>query len=327
MKRFRVVALLTLLIFVLAACAKASGPLAPTQAANYALDSKGGAPGDRTGTIAEAPMPGVSAVLPEAAATGNLAASSPQVENQMVIMNADLSIAVDDPGVSMAAIQKLAADMGGFTVSSSLYKSQTPSGIEVPEAYVTVRIPAAQLNAALGTIKAMTGDVKKYVLNENITGQDVTQAYTDLTSRLKNLEEAEAELTKFYNSATKTEDVLAIYNQKQSVSQQIEVLKGQIQYYEQASAKSLIAVRLQAKSTIAPITVAGWEPKGIARDAVQALVEAGKGIVNVLIWIGLFVLPIVLVIGLPLYFLIRWLVRRGKKNRTYNNIPPAPPSH
>ncbi len=326
MKKFRVVALLTLLVFVLAACAKASGLPSPTQTANYALDSKG-APGDRTGTVAEAPMPGVSSVLPEAAAAGNLAASSPQVENQMVIMNADLSIAVDDPGVSMAAIQKLAADMGGFTVSSSLYKSQTPSGIEVPEAYVTVRIPAAQLNAALDKIKAMTGDVKKYVLNENITGQDVTQAYTDLTSRLKNLEEAEAELTKFYNSATKTEDVLAIYNQKQSVSQQIEVLKGQIQYYEQASAKSLIAVRLQAKSTIAPITVAGWEPKGIARDAVQALVEAGKGIVNVLIWIGLFVLPIVLVIGLPLYFLIRWLVRRGKKNRTYNNIPPAPPSH
>jgi tellurite resistance-related uncharacterized protein len=228
--------------------------------------------------------------------------------------------------VSLADIQKLAADMGGFTVSSNLYKTQTSTGIEVPEATVTVRIPAGRLNEALDKIKAMTGDPEKYVLTENVNGQDVTQEYTDLKSRLKNLEEAEAELTRFYEKATKTEDILAIYNQKQSISQQIEVLKGQIQYYEQASAKSLISINLKAKSTIAPITVAGWEPRGIARDALQALVEAGKGIVNVLIWIALFILPIALVIGLPLYFLIRWLVRRGKKHQARPTAPPVPPA-
>jgi tellurite resistance-related uncharacterized protein len=320
MKKFRVAAISLVLVLVLAACAKA----AATPEALYTLDAKGGAARNSVESPALAPLE--SAAPQAAAGTADYAATTTQAENQMVIMNANLTMAVDDPSVSLSDIQKLAADMGGFTVNSNLYKTQTAGGIEVPEATVTVRIPADRLNEALDKIKAMTGDPEKYVLTENVSGEDVTQAYTDLKSRLKNLEEAEAELTKFYEKATKTEDILAIYNQKQSISQQIEVLKGQIQYYEQASAKSLISINLKAKSTIAPITVAGWEPKGIARDAVQALVEAGKGIVNVLIWVALFVLPIVLVIGLPIYFLIRWLVRRGRKNQSRGFIPPVPPA-
>jgi tellurite resistance-related uncharacterized protein len=322
MKKMRVTVLSIILVLLLSACAKA----AATPDAGYSLETSGGAARNSSAAPSPIEMPAVSGKAQGVNGSPDISASTVQTTDQMVIMNSDLVLAVDDPSVSLAAIQKLAADMGGFTVSSNLYKTQTSSGVEVPEANVTVRIPADRLNEALDKIKAMTGDPKKYVLTENVTGQDVTQAYTDLQSRLKNLEEAEAELTKFYESATKTEDILAIYNQKQSISQQIEVLKGQIQYYEQASAKSLISINLKAKSTIAPIAVAGWEPKGIARDALQALVEAGKGIVNVLIWVVLFVLPIALVIGVPLYFLIRWLKRRSAKRRMPGQIPPIPPA-
>lgn len=320
MKRVRMISMMILLVMVLTACAKA----VETQSVSF---DSGKAATDTNRAALEAPMAPSVVTSQESSAASGAMASEPVDENQMVIMNADLNIAVDDPSESMSAIQKMASRMGGFTVSSSLYKSQTSSGLEVPGAYVSIRIPAEKLNDALAEIKALTGDPEKYVLNETITGEDVTQAYTDLKSRLKNLEEAELELSKFYESATKTEDVLAIYNQKQQVSQQIEVLKGQIQYYEQASAKSLITIQLQAKETIAPITVAGWQPAGIARDAVQALLNALRGIANALIWIGLFILPIVVVIGLPLFFLIRWLVRKNRRASAQKRMtPPAPPA-
>ena len=323
MKKIRVTAFSIILVLILSGCA---GVTSTPKATDYLGSINGAERSSSIGSPVEAPLVTKSDGSQAVTGSANVSESYTQTKDQMVIMNADLVMAVDDPGVSLAAIQKLAADMGGFTVSSNLYKSQTSSGVEVPEANVTVRIPADRLNEALDKIKAMTGDAEKYVLTENVTGEDVTQAYTDLQSRLKNLEEAEAELTKFYESATKTEDILSIYNQKQSISQQIEVLKGQIQYYEQASAKSLISVNLKAKSTIAPITVAGWEPRGIARDALQALVEAGKGIVNVLIWVVLFVLPIAVVIGVPLYFIIRGLKRRSARRGNSGTIPPIPPA-
>jgi hypothetical protein len=178
--------------------------------------------------------------------------SAGEAIQQMVIMNADLSIAVDDPTKTMSDIQKLASDMGGFTVSSNLYKNQNASGAEEPVANITIRVPAEKLNDALEKIKAFTGDPAKFTLSESITGQDVTQEYTDLSSRLRNLQEADAKLSELYASAQKTDDALAIYAQKMQVTEQIEVIKGQMQYYEQSSQKSAISVYIQTKASVTP---------------------------------------------------------------------------
>ena len=242
--------------------------------------------------------------------------------SQMIMMTANLSVAVDDPSESMNAIQKLAREMGGYTVYSNLYKTQILDGSEVFEATITIRVPAQRLDEAMEKIKAMTGDPKKYVLNENISGQDVTKEYTDLQSRLRNLEEADAKLSELYASATKTEDALAIYNQKMQVTEQIELIKGQIKYYDESVSTSAISVQIQSKQSIAPLTVAGWKPSGVAKDALEALVKFGKGLVNVIIWLVLYVLPIVILFGLPVFFIVRGLVRRNRKNRGSNN-PPA----
>ncbi len=69
-------------------------------------------------------------------------AASPPAEKQMIIMNADLSIAVDDPIASMKEIGEIAERMGGFVVSSSRYQGRTADGKQVPEGSIAIRIPA-----------------------------------------------------------------------------------------------------------------------------------------------------------------------------------------
>lgn len=254
---------------------------------------------------------------------------------QMIMMNASLEIAVDDPSITLSDIQQLAKNMGGFTVYSNLYKTQTMNAGEVFEANTTIRVPAERLDEAMTKIKAMTGDPAKYTLNENISGQDVTKEYTDLQSRLRNLEEADAKLTEFYENAANTEEALSIYTQKIQVTEQIEVLKGQIKYYDESVSTSAITVTIRSKQSIAPLTVAGWKPSGVAKDALEALLKFGKGFVNFLIWLGLYILPIVLVIGLPVFLLVRWLIRRDRnrkqaaiqkwiKEHEGDEIPPVP---
>ena len=164
-------------------------------------------------------------------------------------------------------LMQMASDMGGYTVSSSRYRSYSSSGDTFPAANVVIRVPADKLNTAMDQIKAMTGDAAKYVTNESVTGEDVTKAYTDLQSRLRNLQQAADELSKMYEKAEKADDVLAIYNQKMQVTEQIEVIKGQMQYYEEASATSSITIDLEAKASVQPITVAGWQPTGIMQTA------------------------------------------------------------
>ncbi len=252
---------------------------------------------------------------------------------QMIMMNASLSIAVDDPAATLSDVQKLAKGMGGYTVSSNLYKSYTSSGVEVPQANLIIRVPAERLDEAMQKIKDMTGDPKKYTLNESVSGQDVTKEYTDLKSRLRNLEEADAKLSEFYENAANTEDALSIYSQKMQVTEQIEIIKGQIKYYDESVSTSSITLQIQSKETIAPITVAGWQPSGVARDALQALLDFGKGLVNFLIWLVILVVPIVLLFGLPIFFLVRWLKRRSaarklaamERRLQENKSEPTPP--
>jgi len=252
---------------------------------------------------------------------------------QMIMMNASLSIAVDDPAATLRDVQQLAKGMGGYTVSSNLYKSYTSSGVEVPQANLIIRVPAERLDEAMQKIKDMTGDPKKYTLNESVSGQDVTKEYTDLKSRLRNLEEADAKLSEFYENAANTEDALSIYSQKMQVTEQIEIIKGQIKYYDESVSTSSITLQIQSKETIAPITVAGWQPSGVARDALQALLDFGKGLVNFLIWLVILVVPIVLLFGLPIFFLVRWLKRRSaarklaamERRLQENKSEPTPP--
>ncbi|GIV65280.1 MAG: hypothetical protein KatS3mg046_540 [Bellilinea sp.] len=245
------------------------------------------------------------------------------VENpveRMVIRNANLSIVVRDPAEAMDEIISMAEGMGGFVVTSNLYQRRLANGNLVLEGNVTVRVPALNLNEALSRIKGLVENPQTDVLSENISGQDVTAEYTDLKSRLRNLEDAAEQLRKIMETATKTEDVLRVLNELRSVTEQIEVLKGQIKYYEESAAMSAISVNIQAQETVAPISVGGWKPEGVARDAIQALIDAYQTIASGVIWAVLFCLPIALPIGLVIFFIVRGILRWRKRGKA---ITPA----
>lgn len=246
----------------------------------------------------------------------------PTENKRIVITDVSLSIAVNDPGKSAENIQKMAQDMGGFVVSINMYQTVLENGAKVPQVSITVRVPAEKLDEALKQIKSETAQP---IISENRNSQDVTAEYTDLQSRLSNMEAAEAQLKEIMGSATKTEDVLAVYNQLVSVREQIEVLKGQIKYYDQASALSAISVELLANEAVQPLSIGGWQPAGIAKDAVQALINTLKALVNVAIWLVIYVLPTAICIfgpiALVIWGIITWSKRRKKAKATL--VPPT----
>ena len=235
---------------------------------------------------------------------------------RIVIKNADLAIVVSDVERRMKNIQIMAEQMGGFVVSSNLYQSYTSDYVEVPEAQVLIRVPSEKLEEAMDQIKKDAVEVQ----SESISGQDVTSEYVDLKSRLKNLEAAEAQLDEILKQATKTEDVINVFNQLVYYREQIELVKGQIKYYDEAASLSAISVRLIAEETIQPLVIGKWEPKGIALEAVQDLIDFLKGFTEFVIRFVIYILPVWIIIGIPLYLAfigIRALLRkmRGSKKK------------
>lgn len=290
---------------MLASCAMM--PLGASRSSEYSEE-------DRVESVMEMPaapkmMEGAPAEAEYAEESGDYSSAGAGVE-RIVIKNANLSIVVEDPGKAMETITQMAEEMLGFVVTSNLYKTTTSSGLEVPNANITIRVPSEQLDAALEQIKALVNDPKVDILNEEVSGQDVTSEVTDLESRLRNLEAAETQLLEIMDDAIDSEDVITIFRELTSVREEIELIQGQIKYYRESARLSAISVYLQAKAAVEPITIGGWQPGVEVQRAIQALVEGGKFIVNALIWIVLFAIPILAVIVLPVFFIFKAIRKR-----------------
>ncbi len=240
--------------------------------------------------------------------------AQPQSSNRMVIQNAELSIVVDDVNARVNAIQGMAKAMGGFIVSVQVYQAAVYEGDSVPQATIVIRVPQERLDDALNQIKQGVVEVQ----NENRSGTDVTDQYVDLQSRLKAKEAAEQQLLTIMQEAKRTEDVLAVYAQLQQIQSDIEVLKGQIKYYEQSAALSAISVNVIAEKSVQPIQVGPWRPQGVARDAIRQLIYFWQDFADFLIRFFLYFLPVLISIGIPLFLLVllvRWLIRKARKPR------------
>jgi len=233
-------------------------------------------------------------------------------EERLVIKDANLVIVVDDPSLSLDKITRLAEDLGGFVVYANLYQTETSEGVKIPQASISIRVPAEELNNALEMIK---NESDQDPISQGISSQDVTGEYVDLQSRLNNLEATEAQLLVIMEDAKRTEDVLAVYDQLSQVREEIEVTKGRMKYLEQSAALSSIQVELMANEAVQPLTVGGWQPTGVAKSALQALINGLKFLVNLAIWVAIFVLPIALLLFIFVFLPVRWLIRRIRRSR------------
>lgn len=257
-------------------------------------------------------MPAMEAPAPAADFASNAAAGEgfeTAAVERLVIQNADLSIVVIDPEAKMDEIGKMAETMGGFVVSKNVYQTYTSNNVKVPEGNITVRVPAENLEEALEKIKADAVEVQ----NETRSGQDVTRDYVNLKSRLKTHEEAAAQLSKILEQKTESAEVIEVFNQLVYHREQIEILTGEINYYEEAAALSAVSVRITAEETLQPLEIAGWRPVGEARDSLQALINFLQGFVNFLIRLIILIIPAgLLILGLlwVLWRLFRFVWRK-----------------
>jgi hypothetical protein len=236
--------------------------------------------------------------------------------DRIVLMDASLTLVVNDPADAASKITDMAFAKGGWVVESNITQSvYGEAGEKYFAGQISIRVPADsadQLKATLSEIEALAVEVKSRSMN----GRDVTAEYTDAQSRLRNLRASQERLLKIMESATDTEAVLQVETQLRQVMSEIEVLEGQINYYETASKYSLITITLQPFIPSQPIDIAGWHPEGVAKEAFEDLIHGLQGLVDFLIRLGICGIPALLVIALfvaPFILIVRFFVRRHNK--------------
>ncbi len=300
MKRNLAITALLLLIALTSGCAvgRQSVPAAPMYEPGYEMP-----------IAEEETSPSAIAYSDESGrAYGNDLALANDTE-RMVVYTADLSLIVPDTEQAIDQIQQLADQMGGYVVS--LYTYQYDQGVEGD---ITLRIPAESFDAALEQLKGFATTVRQ----ESISGSDVTEEYVDLEARLRHLRAKEDQLLEFMDNAETTEDVLAVYEQLSYTQQEIEQVRGRMQYLENQTSLATISVHLTPDALAQPLEVGGWNLPGTVRSAVESLLNALEFIIKATIYLVITILPVIILLAIPVVLLvlfIRWLLRRRKRRR------------
>lgn len=241
-----------------------------------------------------------------------------QQQARVIIYTGDISLVVKDTQEAVTAIGALTAEVGGYVSASNLYETN-----QVPRGSVTLRVPAERYEETLAGLRALAERVE----SERSNSQDVTEEFTDLQARKSNLEVAETALQKLLEERERvgsTEDILQVYRELTDIRGQIEQIEGRLRYLSNQAGLSTITVELTPDALYQPVQVAGWQPTGVAKEALQALIFALQGVGNLLIWAVVFILPLLLVFLIPLLLfglVVRWGWRRYQARR--KQAPPA----
>lgn len=230
----------------------------------------------------------------------------------LVIRTANLVLVVEDPSSSADAIGELAKELGGFVVFSNVFQTNLSDFSQVTRASITIRVPSEKLDSALDQIEKNSIEVRE----RSVRGEDVTQQYTDLQSRLRNLDVAEEQLREIMGSAVRTEDVLRVFQDLSNVREQIEVIKGQINFFEDSARLSSVSVELIPDELAQPLQIGGWRPEGTAKQALEMLIRTLQFIIDAGIWAVICIVPIVLILGLPGYFTVRRYLKLKKTKKS-----------
>jgi len=154
----------------------------------------------------------------------------------MIVRTGDMYLVVEDVAVSLEQIAQLAETYSGYVVSSNSWQDG-----ERMMGNISIRVDAAYFNTAIQSLRAMAVEVER----ESTSGQDVTEEYVDLNARLNNLELTKAQLLDYMEQAETVTEILAVQRELTEIGEQIEQIKGRMQYLEQSSSTSLIQIQLE----------------------------------------------------------------------------------
>ncbi|RKP55260.1 DUF4349 domain-containing protein [Cohnella endophytica] len=224
--------------------------------------------------------------------------------------------------------------LGGAYV---LQFSDSRNADEVGATYV-IKVPSEGFSPFLEKLQR----IKNLKYEREVEGNDVTEEYVDLDARLKAKQVVETRLLSFMDKATKTDDLVRFSNELARVQEEIEQIKGRTRFLDQNVAFSTINLRLYQSTGLVEVKEEKKEEPGKSfgdrigdalGGSVKVLRQFGEGLLIVVAAI-LPVLIVILVIGVPTYFILRKRTAERKKlaeerRKTLNapRISPAVPEN
>ena len=290
--------------------AAADVPL-PTMPAANSLISPAGTPSAAIGQQSSGPSPHIS-----------------RPYDRLIVKNAQVGLLVEDTDSAINRAIGIVVEYDGYIINNRTWfdeKQKTPQ-TRYKNATLTIGVPVQNFEEMLGRLK----ELAVIVTNETITGQDVSDQYVDLESRLVNLESTAGRIRDFLKEAKDVDKALEVSNKLGQVEAEIEQVKGRMNYLKDKSAFSTITLEIRPQiptptpaptftptptptATATPTATPAWSAASTFNQAsgfaTTTATSAFQVTVDLLIWGVLVILPCLVPLAL-LFWLGHRLTRR-----------------
>jgi hypothetical protein len=223
--------------------------------------------------------------------------------DRKIIFTAGITLSVEDISAAFNDVTRLATGAGGYVEGSSLTNADDA---EDRTARLTLRVPAERYQDTLASLRSLSGAT---VNTERSESSEVTEEYTDLQSRQRNLERTEQQYLALLDQAASITDILTVQDRLDGVRGQIEQIQGRLNALDDLTDRATIDVTLMP---IPPARASGSDgPKGVGEafvDAFAWFTEASRYVLS-----GLAVLAVAAIfLALPagIVLAIALVVRR-----------------
>lgn len=221
-------------------------------------------------------------------------------DKRMIIRTGTMSVENENYDETENKVKEIAKNLGGYITNSTSQVNQSGK----KQGSLTIRVQADKYDAMLAEL-AKTGKV----MNQNITGRDVTEEYVDAEARQKTQRELEARLLQLL--AEKTANLTAVVEVEQklaSVRENIEKTEGRMRMLKDQASFSTITLSIYEPAILN--TSSGgffYELERGMEKGLTGFTAVLSGIITIIIALS----PILVIFGLIIYITVR-IIRKRK---------------
>lgn len=242
--------------------------------------------------------------------TDSTVSQGSDLANRKIIKTVNITVETKAYDTFMSTMRSLVDTYGGFVQDSELYDNGNYKG-STRRAYVTVRIPAENLDSFTGGVNEI-GTVT--YLNER--KNDVTLSYVDMESRISSLRIEMEKLTELLSDAKDLEYIIMVQDRLTDVRYELERYESQKRTYDELIAYSTVTLNIHEVQRETVVEELGtWEE--IGNNLNTNLNDIGEGFRRLFIDFVSF-LPYlaiwVVIIGI-IVLIISGIVKKNRKKR------------
>ncbi len=305
MKSTKLTTIFVLSALFVSACGDASTSQ-NTQTQNDGIMEKRAAP---TSASADKPSSPNAAAQVSLEQTQN---SQPQPMERKIVRNADLQLESDTPEEVQQKITAIAESKQGFVVESTQSSSNVRAN-KRDTVTMTVRVPADKFSEAIDEIRKSASRV----IVETVKSDDVTEEFIDVEARLKAKRSLEAQFLEIMKRANSVADALDVQSKLSDVRAEIEKIEGRLRFLQNQTSLSTIKIRIQTPAAFSSNSKGFFYQFG---ESVGKGFDAALGFVLGFVTFAIAILPFLILVVLPIYLLIRYLLRKARRRKSASEV-------